>query len=185
MKTLKKALQTFCLALALSLVVPAVFPAAGEVAAVSAASRISKKSVTLSRGESVRLKVTGTSKKIKWSSSKKSVASVTAKGKVTAKKSGTAIITAKFGKKKLTCRVIVKKAASNNKNPGNQSGSHAQNRPDPDTPTQSPSVGDSVWIPRTGSKYHRTPDCGGMNSPTQVSRSEAISMGYEPCKRCY
>lgn len=160
MKTLKKALQTFCLALALSLVVPAVFPAAGEVAAVSAASRISKKSVTLSRGESVRLKVT-------------------------AKKSGTAIITAKFGKKKLTCRVIVKKAASNNKNPGNQSGSHAQNRPDPDTPTQSPSVGDSVWIPRTGSKYHRTPDCSGMNSPTQVSRSEAISMGYEPCKRCY
>ena len=46
-------------------------------------------------------------KKIKWSSSKKSVATVTSKGKVKGKKAGTAKITAKVGKNKLICIVTV------------------------------------------------------------------------------
>ena len=40
--------------------------------------------------------------------SKKSVASVSSKGVVTAKKKGTAIITAKIGKKKYTCKITVR-----------------------------------------------------------------------------
>lgn len=47
-------------------------------------------------------------KKVKWSSSNKKVATVSKKGLVRAKKKGKATITAKYGKKKLKCKVIVK-----------------------------------------------------------------------------
>ena len=42
-----------------------------------------------------------------------------------------------------------------------------------------------VWIPQSGSKYHRDPACSGMDNPRQVTISEAQGMGYEPCKKCY
>ena len=42
-----------------------------------------------------------------------------------------------------------------------------------------------VWIPQSGSKYHSNSSCSGMNNPTHVTISEAQSMGYEPCKKCY
>ena len=67
-----------------------------------------KSSVTLYKGQTFKLKVTGAnSKKISWSSSNKSVATVK-NGTVTAKKAGTAIVQAKFGKTKRQCKVIVK-----------------------------------------------------------------------------
>lgn len=42
-----------------------------------------------------------------------------------------------------------------------------------------------VWIPKSGSKYHSDPDCSNMKDPTQVSLSQAESMGYTPCKKCW
>lgn len=42
-----------------------------------------------------------------------------------------------------------------------------------------------VWIPRTGKKYHSNSNCSNMKQPRQVSISEAKSLGYEPCKKCY
>ena len=42
-----------------------------------------------------------------------------------------------------------------------------------------------VWIPQSGSKYHSNPSCSGMNNPQQVTLSEAESMGFAPCKKCY
>ena len=68
----------------------------------NAAVKISKKSVTLIKGQTTVLKITGTKNKVAWSSNKKSVAVVSNKGKVTAKKKGSATITAKVGKKKYT-----------------------------------------------------------------------------------
>ena len=47
-------------------------------------------------------------KKIKWSSSNKKIATVSSKGKVTAKKKGTATITAKVSGKSYKCKVTVK-----------------------------------------------------------------------------
>ena len=44
---------------------------------------------------------------------------------------------------------------------------------------------DMVWIPNTGSKYHRSSSCSNMKNPTQVTVDYAISLGYEPCKKCY
>ena len=80
---------------------------------VSAAGKINKKKATLKVGQTLQLKVTGTKGKVKWKSSKKSVATVSSKGRVKAKKKGSATITAKVGKKKYTCKVTVKKPATN------------------------------------------------------------------------
>lgn len=51
--------------------------------------------------------------------------------------------------------------------------------------TETSSSAVMVWIPQSGSRYHRNASCSGMNDPTQVTREEAEAMGYTPCKRCY
>lgn len=80
------------------------------------AVRLNKSSVTLTLGKTVSVKlkasVTGTKSKVKWSSSNKKVAVVNSSGKVTAKKAGTATITAKAGKVSAKCRITVKKKES-------------------------------------------------------------------------
>lgn len=43
----------------------------------------------------------------------------------------------------------------------------------------------TVWIPRTGSKYHSNSNCSNMDNPHQVTLDEAVNAGYEPCKKCY
>lgn len=73
---------------------------------VSAAG-INKKKVTVCTGQAIQLKVNGVKKKAKWTSSNKAVATVTQKGKVSAKKKGITTVTAKIGKKKYTCKVAV------------------------------------------------------------------------------
>ena len=66
------------------------------------------KVLTLRVGNSYKLTVKKKGKKkVKWKSSKKSVASVSKKGVVKAKKAGNAKITAKVGKKKYVCKVVV------------------------------------------------------------------------------
>ena len=47
--------------------------------------------------------------------------------------------------------------------------------------------GRMVWISATGSKYHSIPDCGNMNpnKATQETESQALSQGYEACKKCW
>lgn len=69
--------------------------------------KLNKKTVTLSIGEKTTLKVIGTKEKITWSSNKKSIATVTSKGVVTAKKEGTANISAKVGGKTYSCKLTV------------------------------------------------------------------------------
>lgn len=69
--------------------------------------KLNKVKVTLRVGKTVTLKLKNNKKKVKWSSSNKKIATVTQKGKVKAKKAGKATITAKVGKKKYKCKVIV------------------------------------------------------------------------------
>lgn len=69
--------------------------------------RLNKTEVSLKVGKTVKLKLHGTRKKVRWTSKKKSVATVSAVGKVRAKKAGTAKIIAKVSGKKYTCKVTV------------------------------------------------------------------------------
>lgn len=62
--------------------------------------------MTLSKGQSKQLKLSG-AKNVTWKSSKKSVAAVNKKGKVTARKKGSAVITAKANGKSYKCNVTV------------------------------------------------------------------------------
>ena len=99
--------MSLCLLLTLLLVMTASFSTLAPVYAAKKA-KISKTKATLYVKETLKLKVTGAVKKVTWSSSNKNVAKVSSKGVVTAVKKGTAKITAKTGKQKLTCKVTVK-----------------------------------------------------------------------------
>ena len=70
--------------------------------------KINKTKLTLTVGNSSTLKVAGGTGTIKWKSSNKSIATVSSKGKVTAKKTGTVKITATRNGKKMTSNVTVK-----------------------------------------------------------------------------
>lgn len=83
---------------------------------VYAAVKINKKTARVLKGKKITLKVTGTKKKVTWSSNKKSIATVNSKGVVTGKKKGTATITAKVGGKKYTCKVTVETPSLNKTN---------------------------------------------------------------------
>ena len=86
----------------------ATFTLGFEVPVHAAKVKLSKKSITLEVGQKKTIKVKGTTKKVTWSSSDKNIATVSSKGKITAKGEGTCKITAKVGSKKLTCKVTVK-----------------------------------------------------------------------------
>ena len=43
----------------------------------------------------------------------------------------------------------------------------------------------TVWIPRTGSKYHSNPNCSNMKSPSAVTIDQAMAWGYDRCKKCW
>jgi hypothetical protein len=81
----------------------------------NAAVKLNKTSLTLTVGDTSALKITGTSKSVKWASNKKAVATVSAKGVVTAKSVGTANIVATASGKKYSCKVTVKEAFDSGK----------------------------------------------------------------------
>lgn len=91
--------------LSLSLLTLLAAPADSEAASLS----LSRKKMTLRPGKSYTLKIRGSkSKKVKWKSTNKKVATVSKRGKVTARKTGKVKVTAKIKNKKLVCRVTVK-----------------------------------------------------------------------------
>ena len=74
-----------------------------------------------------------------------------------------------------------KKSTSNNSSNA-KSDSYNSDNPQPSKP-----VGEMVYITATGKKYHRKNKCGNTN-PSRTSYiplSEAESMGYSPCSKCY
>ena len=81
----------------------------------AATPKLNKTKITLAVGKSTNLKVSDTNNKVKWSTSDRTIVTVSEKGKVTGKNVGTAIITAKVGKKNLQCKVTVKVALNRTK----------------------------------------------------------------------
>ena len=41
-----------------------------------------------------------------------------------------------------------------------------------------------VWVPRSGSKYHKKSTCSNMKNPIQVTIDAAIECGFTPCSKC-
>lgn len=88
-----------CILIILAILIP--------VQSQAATIKISKKNATLFPGKTINLQILGNSKKVKWSSSNKSIAKVNSFGKVTGLKRGKAIIEAKVNGKTYTCTVKV------------------------------------------------------------------------------
>jgi hypothetical protein len=103
---LKKMLITV---MVLSLISMTELPVLSNTSVVQAATiKLSASSVKLQVGKSKQLKMVGTTAKVTWKSSNKKVATVTAKGKVTAVSEGTVVISATVNKKTYSCMVLVK-----------------------------------------------------------------------------
>ena len=103
-KTIKKITG---LLLALFLIAGQFFVEGASVQAAGKQKALNITDLSLSVGQSQKVKVLN-GKKVRWSSSKKTVASVSKKGVVKAKKKGKAVITAKAGKWKRKARITVK-----------------------------------------------------------------------------
>lgn len=73
----------------------------------AATQHLNTKKKTLKVGKEYQLKVENCKSRIKWTSSKENVATVSSKGIVKAKQKGTTVITAKVGKKKYKCKITV------------------------------------------------------------------------------
>ena len=102
---IKKLAFLFAMILTVATVVPEVMPAS-EVQAASL--KLSHKGLSLTTGQRVTLSVKGTKKKARWKSSNSKVVTVDKKGSVRAVREGSATITATIGKKKLSCKVVVR-----------------------------------------------------------------------------
>ena len=120
---------------------------------------LNKKSITLVKGKTAQLKITGKVGKATFKSSNKKVATVTSGGKIKAKKKGQCTITVKTNGLTLKCKVKVK-------NP--------------------PPV--RVYITRTGKRYHCDPDCWGLRNAWKIWKvpiSKAKKKGLTKCHVCY
>lgn len=69
---------------------------------------INRATATISKGKTTTVKVTGTKKKVTYSSSNKAIATVSSKGVITGKKAGTCYINVKIGSKTYKVKVTVK-----------------------------------------------------------------------------
>lgn len=54
-----------------------------------------------------------------------------------------------------------------------------------DSPKPSTPVTSMVYVSKTGSKYHRNPNCSNMKNPNCISINEAKNRGLGPCSKCY
>lgn len=43
---------------------------------------------------------------------------------------------------------------------------------------------DTVWISKSGKRYHTIPECSNMKNPSPVTLSEAIASGRDACRDC-
>ena len=137
----------------------------------AAALRLNHKKLTLTKGSTYSLKVKGRKKKqtIHWKSGNKKVASVNKKGVITAKRKGTATITAIIKKKKLRCKITVisKKAAAANTKKQTAGSSSTKKPAVHQTATQTPTVPSCTKTPAPA----KTPFFMKTPAPTKAPSS--------------
>ena len=182
---------------------------AGSAEAAAKKVKLNKTKVSITVGKSKTLTLKNAKKsKVKWSSSNKTVATVNTKGKVAAKKTGKAVIKAKYKSKTYKCTVTVKpnktasdsgdetsddgntqdEDASQNSKQENSGESNSGSNSNGDSSSENSNQnGTTVYLPATGSKYHSINNCGNMNpaKATAVTESEAIQRGDSKCSNCF
>lgn len=42
-----------------------------------------------------------------------------------------------------------------------------------------------VYVSSSGTKYHSNSSCSNMKNPSRITKDEAVSRGFEACKKCY
>lgn len=106
--------------LALSMAVTSVSVTNIYNASAAAKIKLSKSKLSITKGDTATLRVKNAKKKVKWSVNKKKIVKITKKsGKkkeqvvIKGVKVGKAVVVAKVGKKKVTCKVTVKKPIDN------------------------------------------------------------------------
>ena len=117
------------------------------------------KQITMTRGKTRTLKLkiypsNAADKRVKWKSSNKKIATVTAKGKIKALKAGTVkiTVTARDGsRKKAVCKVIIKNPASARKNSGKKT--NTGNRRSSTSGTNTGSNGQRGYNSQSGTGY--------------------------------
>ena len=108
MKRNKQVLKAAAWAMSFAMMVTCVDVPGAALAAKK--PKLNKSKAVIRVGKKIRLRVKNAGgKKVKWTSTKKKIASVTKKGVVKGKKAGKTVIKAKVGKKTLKCRVTVRK----------------------------------------------------------------------------
>ena len=113
---MKKFKKSLCLVLSCLMLISVFVITPISASAKAKKPKLSKKSVSITRGKTYKLKLKNAkAKKVKWTSSKKSIATVK-KGKITTKKAGKATITAKYKGKKYKCKLTVKGKIINTSN---------------------------------------------------------------------
>lgn len=109
---MKKLLRTLAIVLCLSMITPTAANPLVEKVEAATKIKLNYKTKTIYEGQSFRLKISGTKKKVKWSSANKKIATVSSKGLVKGKDGGktkrTVKITATVSGKKYVCKVTVK-----------------------------------------------------------------------------
>ena len=178
MKSKKHLLKKLIAGIAASVMVCSVvpqLPAPNSPAFVEAAQvKLNKKKLTLRKGKTKKLVLKNADGKITWKSSKKSVASVSRTGVVTAKKSGKATITAKYNGEKYKCKVTVTSGSSSSSNSGSTSNSSSNGG----------SYSTVYWTP-SGQVYHVSRSCPTLSrSRTVYSGTTSESGRSRACKVC-
>lgn len=154
------------------------------VAKVTASGKTSKMTAGAVRNISAKVSPsTATGAKVTYKSSKPAVLKIDAAGRMTALKAGKATVTVKAGGQaaKFTVKVLAAKVPIEANDPS------PSPSPSPTTPGDpSDVITDStiVYIPRTGTKFHKIPNCGTMKNPTKTTYGK-VKGTYEKCKNCW
>lgn len=165
----------FTLVLCLALITPQT---------TTAAVKISKAKAIMEVDSSLKLKLSDTDDDVFWSSSNKTVAKVSKSGIVTAKSEGQTTITATVNSKKYTCKVTVVDSNTSVTSPSPTPKPTATPSPTPvvdNTKDDNKSL--TVYITKTGSKYHRN-GCRYLSKSKISINLESAKAAYSPCSVC-
>lgn len=147
---------------------------------------LNQNKVNLTKNGTFKLEVeTNSLNSIEYKSNDEDVAIVDENGKIKAIADGKTTISVTVDGKTVECNVIVKTPVVNKAPSSNAGGtSKPHNSHNSNNSYNSDTIGATVYITNTGSKYHRDGCRYLRSSQIAISESNALSQGFDPCKVC-